>query len=157
MKGIAGKHEVSAANITKEEFARALSEIAAIMHTRYNSVYGRTGKVAFDNPSFHALSALQFTGCNLGKNNIIRPPRYSGDFMQCIEHVHATVCSEFQKQRFREGRMPFDLEKDGAHLKKVFFDMVCGEGVRNNCAKVMRLVSHVAEQGHGGYAISKLT
>lgn len=30
-------------------------------------------------------------------------------------------------------------------------------GVLANCRKVMRLVAHIVEQGHGGYAITKLT
>jgi hypothetical protein len=157
VKGKAGKHAVPAGNLTKDEFAVALSEITEIMHAKYNMVTGRSGKVAFDCPRNHALSKLQYTSCNLGVNDVVRPPRYSGDFMQCIEHVHAIVCAEFQRQRFRQGRAPFDVDADGAHLKEVFFSKVTAAGVRANCEKVMRLVSHVAEQGHGGYAISKLT
>lgn len=121
LKGKAGKHDVPAANLTKDEFAVALGEISKIMHTEYNMKFNRTGKVAFDNPRNHDLSKLQYTGCNLGRSNVIRPPRYSGDFMQCIEHVHAIVCAEFQRQRFRQGRVPFDVDVDGAHLKEVFF------------------------------------
>lgn len=157
MKGKAGKHEVPAANLTKEEFAVALRDITQIVHTDYNVKTNRAGKVAFDHPRNHALSELQYTSCNLGRSNVVRPPRYSGDFMQCIEHVHAIVCTEYQKQRFRQGRVPFDVAADGAHLKEVFFSKVSAAGVLANCSKVMRLVSHVAEQGHGGYATSKLT
>lgn len=157
MKGKTGKHQVPAANMTKEEFACALGEIAEIMHVKYNQKYDRAGKLAFDNPRCHALSDLQYTGCNLGVNSVIRPPRYSGDFMQCIEHVHAFVCSEYQKQRFRDGNGPFDVAKDGVHLERVFFETVNAQGVRKNCEKVRLLVAHVAEQGHGGYATCKLT
>jgi hypothetical protein len=76
--------------------------------------------------------------------------------MQCIEHVHSYVCAEFHKQRFREGRPAFDLQKDSDRLLKVFNDKVTAGSVLNDCMRVQALVKRVY-QLDGGYAPPEMT
>lgn len=155
-----GKQEVPAKSMTKKEFAVVVKEVSKIMDAKYKelNVDGKLPqfKLAFDNPAFHNISASDLLECHLTTHRIVRPPRYSGDFMQAIETVHANVCAAFQRTRFRTGLVPYDVKADGKLLKDTFFKKVRAAGVQKSCEKVMRLVQHIDAEGTGGYGPSKL-
>lgn len=114
----------------------------------------------YDNPNFHNLSkdgAEAMAKYGYGEDNRANPPPYSGDFMQCIEHVHGYVCDEFQKVCFRERLGKFDPEIHGNAVREVFFDMVTGDSVKANCLKVSQLMKYIVDNNTGGYANSKFT
>ena len=142
-----------AKGMTVEEFAFHLQKMAQIVHARWD--YNRCAyrpTWAYDNPNFHNLSRAQLTMCNIGTHNVIRPPRYSGDFMQCIEHVHGFVCDAFKKENFQTGREAYSMEVHGAKLSALFFRMVTPNGVLRDCRNVMALVKHISDANDGGYA-----
>jgi hypothetical protein len=68
--------------------------------------------VAFmaDNTHVHNLTDEEIaritgpTGPLVSADQIRRAPRYSGDIMQCIEHVHAILASQWWRERFEEGQ-----------------------------------------------------
>jgi hypothetical protein len=156
VKGKAGKQTVKAANLTKDEFYSHLEKICRIVHAIWNTCKYGPAVFAYDNPHNHDLSKAQLVGCNLGTKNVLRPPRYSGDFMQCIEHVHSHVCAEFHKQRFRAGRPDFDVQREGDRLHEIFEDKVTADRVLNDCMRVIQLVEHVRHTD-GGYAPTRMT
>lgn len=143
----------AAKGMTTEEFAFHLQKMAEIVHARWDySLCAYRPTWAFDNPNFHKLSRAQLTMCNIGRNNVQRPPRYSGDFMQCIEHVHGFVCMAFKKENFQTGREAYNMEVHGAKLRALFLRMVTPNGVLRDCRNVMALVKHISDANDGGYA-----
>lgn len=145
--------EKKAKSMTAEEFGDHLQKIALIVHARWDyEKCPHRPTFVYDNPNFHNLSAKQLTACNIGKANVQRPPRYSGDFMQCIEHVHGYVCAAFIKKHFQTGREAFDTEKHGNMLRQLFLRMVKPSGVLADCCNVMELVKHVRDVSFGRYA-----
>jgi mannose/fructose/N-acetylgalactosamine-specific phosphotransferase system component IIB len=63
--------------------------------------------------------------------------------MQCIEHVHGYVCSEFQKTAFREGLGPYNPTRHADAIRDTFFKMVKPAGVRANCVKLLAMVKWI--------------
>jgi hypothetical protein len=121
---------------------------------------GATPIYAFDNPPFHSLSkeALTRLGLKHGEGgNLLEVPRYSGDFMQCVEHAHAYVCKAYQKKRFRRGLPAFDCDVECRELCSAFKDIVTPSGIATDCQNVQKLVAHIVEMGDGGYADLRLT
>lgn len=111
----------------------------------------------YDNPSIHNLdegqkAQLLRPGVLLDSlDQLQNPPKYSGDMMQCIEHVHAWICSEWWKDRFRNGD-PLTNEDREAALGSIFYKLVTSESVTKNIDKLMRLLQHIDEVGTGDYA-----
>ena len=110
----------------------------------------------FDNPSFHQLSETDITrllleGYLKTRKQLCSPPRYSGDFMQCIEHVHAIICRIWWIRRLEQPQRPewSDWEKD---LEEIFRETITAEGVAKNCEKVKELMAWLVENDTGGYA-----
>lgn len=111
----------------------------------------------YDNPNFHNLDEGQ--KAHLLKPGVLldsldqlqQPPPYSGDFMQCIEHVHGWICSEWWKERFRSGTPETNEERE-AELSNLFYTLVGPDSVRKNVLKLLRLLDHVVQQGTGDYA-----
>jgi hypothetical protein len=157
VKGKAGKQTVSAANWTKAEFLSHLTKITNIMHA--SSIVAKKGTpvAVFDNPHNHDLSKLELLEANLGKANVVRPPRYSGDFMQCIEHTHGSVCEAYHKQRFAAGLLPYNFDVESDRLRNIFVTTVHAESVMNDCIRVMQLVRTIRDTGHGDYAPLSMT
>jgi hypothetical protein len=158
VRGQKGKTLAPAANMSKQEFYAHMQQITAIVHAWWirHGIEG-TPIMMYDCPYFHDLKSWQLQALHLGKGNVERPPRYSGDFMQCIEHVHAYVCAAFDRDSFEAGNPVFDMEADFARMKACFEAKVTPEGVTRNCRKVMRLVRYIVQQGTGGYAPAKMT
>ena len=109
-----------------------------------------------DNPSIHQLGdehyeQLLLAGRLKSRDQIQFAPRYSGDFMQCIEHVHGVICRKWWWLRMANGTSQ-GWEQWEAELKEIFFKTVNAEGVSKNCAKVQKLVQWVKNNGTGGYA-----
>ena len=115
----------------------------------------------YDNPSFHNLNEAQKThlvqpGVLLDSlDQLQNPPTYSGDMMQCIEHVHSWICSEWWKDRFCNGEQ-LTVEDREASLSTIFYDQVSAKSVRKNVHKLVRLLDHIVAQGDGGYAPQNL-
>ena len=110
----------------------------------------------YDNPSIHNLDVGQKAqllrpGLLLDSlDQLQQPPKYSGDMMQCIEHIHSWICSEWWRVRFREGE-PLSNEDREAGLSNIFYEQVSPDSVRKNVQKLVRLLEHIVEQGTGGY------
>lgn len=109
-----------------------------------------------DNPSIHQLDEhdyerLLLAGYLKSREQIQFAPKYSGDFMQCIEHVHGIICRKWWHLRMQHGTGEGweDWEKE---LSKIFFDTITAEGVLKNCAKVLKLVKWLVSKKTGGYA-----
>lgn len=116
----------------------------------------------YDNPSFHNLDEGQKAhllrpGVLLDSlDQLQQPPCYSGDLMQCIEHVHALICSEWWKDRFRNGE-PLTNEEREADLSTIFYKRVGPDSVKANVRKLMRLIDYIIQTGTGDYAPPSLT
>lgn len=160
LKGKPGKHRVDAASETKEEFADRLQRIWDKLHDpAYGWDFDKWGPpiLCYDNPSFHKLSPELLQACNIGTSSVMRPPRYSGDFMQCIEHVHGYVCQAFQRKMYVHGLREYDFEKHSELLEDTFFATVTPKAVAANCEKLQVLVKHVLDTKTGDYAPPRLT
>lgn len=111
----------------------------------------------YDNPSFHNISEedkqwlLETPGLLERIDQLQRPPPYSGDFMQCIEHVHAVICDRWWYHRFRNGT-PSSVAEQENQLYQIFWDVINPKGVTANCDKVWDLINYVVEQDTGDYA-----
>lgn len=114
-------------------------------------------KFMYDNPGFHNLDAEQ-KGCLLEPGVLLddleqlqRPSPYSGDFMQCIEHVHGWICAEWYKQCFRDG-IPQTNEQREADLQYLFYSKVTPATVRATVERLWRLLEVIVQENTGGYA-----
>jgi hypothetical protein len=109
----------------------------------------------FENPRFHGLDnvALAKVGIDVGPNgNRLTAPRYSGDFMQCIEHAHGYVCAAYQKARLRRRLPAFVRDDETAALEQEFRRLVSADVIARDCQNVMRLVAQIDKDDHdGGY------
>lgn len=111
----------------------------------------------FDNPKVHDLSKADQLEIHIGTKSGIRPPPYSGDFMQPIEHSHGIICTEFNKRRFQMGWKEYDVVRDGELMHQCFKNMIRASSVKEDCERVLRLVKHIVQNGDGGYAPPKMT
>jgi hypothetical protein len=156
LKGLKGTHIVDAASWTKEEFHSHMLKITEIAQAKLQ--HHSEGPIfIYDNPHNHNMTSEQLFACHLGKGTVIRPPRYSGDFMQCIEHVHGYVCAAYLKDYYRAGVKGYNVDVEQDRLRKVFFEKVTADGIALNCIKLMKLVKRVRDDGNGGYAPPDLT
>lgn len=148
-----------------EEWCMVLAEIIKAARRSWAEAYPDTPFseciFMFDNPSFHKLDEgqkafLLCPGTLLDSlDQLQQPPRYSGDMMQCIEHVHSWICSAWFQQRFREGEPTNNADRE-AQLSTLFYELVTAESVRKNVDKLMRLLSYMVEKNDGGYAPPRL-
>jgi hypothetical protein len=158
VKGKKGKTAAPALNMSKKEFYVHMEQITTTVHAWWSSRDIEGAPIMmYDCPHFHDLKDYQLQALHLGVSNVQRPPRYSGDFMQCIEHVHAYVCAAFDKDLLEAGNPAYDVDAHFARMQACFETKVTPEGVTKNCRKVMRLVRYIVKQGHGGYAPASMT
>jgi hypothetical protein len=119
-----------------------------------------------DNTHVHNLTDEEIaritgpTGPLVSAAQIRRAPRYSGDIMQCIEHVHAILASEWWRERFEEGQPSSDDCLAQLHAK--FFGTEPDSGITPDMvaamvARLKVLLKHIVEVGTGGYASPKFT
>ena len=110
----------------------------------------------YDNPNFHNLdegqkAQLYQPGVLLDSlDQLQNPPPYSGDMMQCIEHVHSWICGEWWKDRFRYG-CPVTNEEREAALGTIFYTLVSADSVKKNVLKLIKLLEHIVHEKTGGY------
>ena len=88
------------------------------------------------------------------RDQIVRAPRYSGDIMQCIEHVHAIICSAWWLHRFEDGECVPELRE--SELSGVFFNLITASEQSRNVAKLRLLLKYIVAEGTGGYADPRL-
>ena len=115
----------------------------------------------YDNPSFHNLTDEEkedLVACtpldNIGQ--LQHPPRYSGDFMQCIEHVHSIICNEWWSTRLKY-KSAKQWEAREGELQSIFMKTVTAQTVTDNLTKLLHLCEYVAAVGTGDYAPLELT
>jgi hypothetical protein len=150
-----------AKSMTQEEWNDKLSEIIKLAHEAWiksghaASTFHKV-RFMFDNPGFHGVDdtdvkRLLLKGYLQSEKQLCQPPRYSGDFMQCIEHVHAIICRIWWRKRLEmEDRGEWEQwERD---LREIFMETITAEGVTNNCKKVIQLMEWLVENDTGGYA-----
>ena len=148
-----------------EEWCNVLEEIIKAARRSWAEAYPNTPFseciFMYDNPGFHNLDVGQKAHLlKPGKlldslDQLQQPPRYSGDMMQCIEHVHSWICSAWFKQRFREGEPTNNADRE-AQLSSLFYELVTPESVRKNVDKLVRLLNYMVEKNDGGYAPPRL-
>lgn len=150
----------SAEGVTCSEWLRHLCAIATKARKCWERVHLNRPfsecKFIYDNPRVHNIEPddldwLQTAGYLDDIDQLIRPPVYSGDFMQCIEHIHAIICDAWFKERFRNGT-PAGVEMRHEQLSRIFYKVVSAAGVTRNVDKVWKLVNHVCDRGTGDYA-----
>ena len=122
----------------------------------------------YDNPRVHNLNAVDKSALRRSRNfpeglvdpdyQLQSPPTYSGDFMQCIEHVHGIICDAWWKQRFRGecGDVHAGWEQHEYDLVGVFERLISPESVGKNVDKLVELLQYVVEQGTGDFAPLRL-
>ena len=152
-----GEEPKLAKGMTQEEWIDMLAQIIK----RAWEIWGNdetfhTVIFMFDNPRFHeiddvAYDRLFLEGYLKSKDQLQRAPRYSGDFMQCIEHVHSIICKKWWRRRVILGVGP-EWQDSENELRSIFFDTINSKGVSENCEKVQELVRAVVAKGTGGYA-----
>lgn len=120
------------------------------------------GKVIFmfDNPRFHRFEEVHYKQLELAGDLVDRgqlqyAPRYSGDFMQCIEHVHGIICRKWWVKRMKDGQHG-EWEVWEEELRSIFFGCIDAAGVQANCDKVRELVKSVVKAETGDYADPRL-
>lgn len=142
---------------TLEEYVDMLERIIeAAWHKWGDPETFHTVIFMMDNPSIHQLTdddyaRLLLAGRLVSRDQIQFAPRYSGDFMQCIEHVHGVICKKWWWLRMAHGTSE-GWEQWEEELSKVFFRTINAKGVSKNCEKVQKLVQWVKKDGTGGYA-----
>lgn len=150
----------SASGVTCVEWLKHLGAITTAARKRWQEVHPDRPfsecKFIYDNPNFHNITAedrdwLQQSGYLDDIDQLISPPVYSGDFMQCIEHVHAIICEAWFKERFRKGT-PAGVEERAKELEEIFYTTISAAGVTANVDKLWKLVNFVYDQGTGDYA-----
>lgn len=141
---------------------KQLIQICRTVNANWNErAYGGKPIFMFDNPSFHNLSeediaTLKHEGAITSRSQIQRPPEYSGDFMQCIEHAHAIIAEAWWHHRLMHGTtLSWRVQKE--QLDHIRLTHVTADVVARNVDKVVTLVEYIAEQGTGGYARSHMT
>jgi hypothetical protein len=111
----------------------------------------------FDNPRFHNLTLADLKKVGLTWQDIKRPPPYSGDFMQPIEHAHGYTACAYRKAKFRAQVVGYTANAEVKRMRKCFFDAVKGDTMNRECLNVKVLVGTIAKSGRGGYVQRRLT
>jgi hypothetical protein len=98
---------------------------------------------------------LELAGDLVDREQLQYAPRYSGDFMQCIEHVHGIICRKWWVKRMKDGQHG-EWEVWEEELRSIFFGCIDAAGVQANCDKVRELVKSVVKAETGDYADPRL-
>jgi hypothetical protein len=161
IKKYKGKHR-KAKSATREEFVDQLCAI--ILSNQAKLPLGHTADEAiymYDGPRFHQLTAEDVdevcmrTGVQ--PRQLQHPPRYSGDMMQCVEHVHGTICDAWWNERAwnacKPDAPPFDSsrEVDFAALERIFKCRITPESVAANVVKLKKLLRAMKKRGTGEF------
>jgi hypothetical protein len=156
-----GKERGLAKGMTQEEWVDELALIIRAARRAWNDD-ATFHKVIFmfDNPRFHQMDEqhyvqLELAGDLVSRKQLKTAPRYSGDFMQCIEHVHAIICNKWWVKRMRDGQHG-GWQVWEEELRSIFFGVIDAAGVQANCDKVHELVKDIADRGTGDYADPRL-
>ena len=91
---------------------------------------------------------------NLGTEQLLTPPKYSGDFMQVIEHCHAITMREYYRRYMQDGGSSWDAAEQWSHMSKAFFAVTKVEWLRKCVLRVPILAAEV-RRNYGRYVDSK--
>lgn len=147
--------------MTQQEW---IGELCQVIDAAYEQCPDKSkfGEITFmyDNPSFHRLTDeekldIYHDTMLESVDQLQNPPRYSGDFMQCIEHVHGYICGAWSNTRLIDGDKKTWEERE-AELLRIFNEMVTAENVTANVHKLLELLEWIVEDGTGGYPPSRL-
>ena len=113
-------------------------------------------KFAFDNCGSHNVDgkAYALLKNNLGTEQLLTPPKYSGDFMQVIEHCHAITMREYYRRYMQDGGSSWDAAEQWSHMSKAFFAVTKVEWLRKCVLRVPILAAEV-RRNYGRYVDSK--
>ena len=111
---------------------------------------------AFDNVHSHNLEGIAWPllAHNCGKDRLLVPPRYSGDFMQVIEHCHSITTREYYKRYMQNGGSTWNDAEQWEHMRTAFFKVITKEMLCEAIKRVPVLAREVAKH-HGCYVDSK--
>lgn len=150
-----------AKSVTKEEFVDHLRATAKQVNDNWPWRERGPPIFMFDGPSFHKLTEEHIT--DLIKGGLIKyrwqlmtAPRYSGDFMQCVEHGHAIISQAWFKQRIIEGG-PETWQEREEQLLAIALQTLTAESVAKNVARLPALLQHIKSVGTGGYPPCRLS
>lgn len=159
-----------AKGVTKEEFEHSLSRIAKKVNDNWPQdlkAMGDEGLPIFmyDGPSFHNITeehiqSMIDEGLIKYAWQLKQAPRYSGDFMQCVEHAHAIIAAEWWFARLTNG---CELEDETQELWQqheeqlygICLEKLSADSVAKNVEKVQVLLQAIVDEGTGEYPFSK--
>lgn len=93
-------------------------------------------------------------GPGLVRAQLMRAPTYSGDIMQCIEHVHPYICDEWWREMFEERCHDEDMYE--AALSELFYNKVEPRFVQHTVNRLRVLLKYIKDKGTGDYADPQL-
>lgn len=113
---------------------------------------------AFDNCHSHNLAGIAFPllAHNCGIEHFLVPPRYSGDFMQVIEHCHAITTREYYKRYMQRGGSGWNAAEQWRNMRAAFFKVIKADFLRKAVLRVPVLAREVSK-AHGCYVDAKWT
>lgn len=121
---------------TKPEFIANMRTIVNRVHEKAD-LLGLDIKFifAFDNPITHDIDEDDLGNLRTGEY-IRRPPRYSPELMQAIEHSHAHTSKAYQKARLLTGHQHWDIQAEWQCMRDVFYRANTPEVVSSTAARI---------------------
>jgi hypothetical protein len=139
-----------ARNWTKPEFIWHLNTMIDSVHAKAKELdLGHLRwRFAFDNPSNHNVKASDLTSLLPGEE-IIRPPRYSPELMQAIEHCHGYTRKAYLAARMALGQTAWDIQAEWMTMRETFFQVATPETVSRTVDRVQEAARQIVEAGGG--------
>jgi hypothetical protein len=128
-----------ARNWTKTEFISHMTALIDCVHAKADEqgLGDVRWRFAFDNPNNHNIKRADLPNLRAGEK-IIRPPRYSPELMQAIEHSHGYTQKAYLASRMEAGAASWDIQAEWRCIRDVFFAV-------NTPAVVTKTVGRVQE------------
>lgn len=154
--------------ITKDEFLHLLFEVIVAAASRWPQDGSWSNAMfVFDNLHAHNLDENQMDRLDYAlreiarvqfdsRRQLVRPPRYSPDFMQCIEHVHSTISKAWWEERVLHP-CEYDVLDAYHWLKYIFETRVTRDSVEKNVDQLMCHLRDVIGKSHGSYVAQKVS
>lgn len=121
---------------TKPEFIANMRTIVNRVHEKADLLGLDTKFIfAFDNPITHDIDEDDLGNLREGEY-ILRPPRYSPELMQAIEHSHGYTTKAYHKARLELGHTSWDIQAEWRCLREVFFEANTPEVVSKTVARI---------------------
>lgn len=143
-----------AKSVTKQEFTMQLRACMKHVNDNWPPLKG-CPIFMYDGPNFHKLDPdtiedMIHGGLVRDVDQLQQPPRYSGDFMQCVEHGHAIIEDAWFKKRLVEGG-PDTWQERGEQLLDIALQTLTADSIKRNVAKLHTLLVYIKGYGTGDY------